>query len=330
LYERRGQIIMEIIISIGIFITLVLLVEGIYLSILAIKNSETRTLRRRLRTLSAGGAKSGEIDILRKEIFSEIPWLNRLLMKVTLMHGMNRLLEQANARMPVSFFVFLSLFLASAGYALGLGLRIHNVVIIMLAVLLGIAPFLYLHFKKLKRMEKFLEQLPDALDLIARALKAGHAFSGGLKMVGEEFGDPVGTEFAKTLDEINFGVGVEDAMKNLSNRVDCPDLRFFVISVLIQRETGGNLAEILEKIAHLIRERFKLYGRVRTLAAEGKLSAVILILLPPLMALYFFLVRPDYIGALFEDRLGITMVIVAAIMMIAGVLTMKKMVTIKV
>ncbi len=179
-------------------------------------------------------------------------------------------------------------------------------------------------------MAKFQEQLPDALDLIARALKAGHAFSGGLRMVAEEFGDPVGTEFRKTLDEINFGVGVDQAMKNLARRVDCADLQFFVVSVIIQRETGGNLAEILEKIAALVRERFKLYGKVRTLAAEGKLSAIILIALPFLIAFYFFLIQPEYISLLFRDPIGIAMLAGASIMMVIGVLMMRKMIQIRV
>jgi len=222
------------------------------------------------------------------------------------------------------------LLLAFAGYVLGIFTSVNHMVIITAAILSGMAPFLFIYFKKLKRMEKFQEQLPEALELIARALKAGHSFSGGMKMVGDEFNDPIGTEFDKTLDEINFGVGVEDAMKNFSRRVDCPDLQFFVVSVLIQRETGGNLAEILEKIGHLIRERFKLYGRVRTLAAEGKLSAVILLMLPPLMALYFFIFRPEYIGLLLEDRVGITMAVSAVLLMVVGILTMKKMVAIKI
>jgi tight adherence protein B len=177
-------------------------------------------------------------------------------------------------------------------------------------------------------MAKFQEHLPDALDLIARSLKAGHAFSGGLKMVAEEFSDPIGTEFRKTLDEINFGV--DQAMKNLAHRVDCPDLQFFVVSVIIQRETGGNLAEILEKIASLVRERFKLYGKVRALAAEGKLSAIILLSLPPFIGIYMAIVSHDYIGLLFSDPIGIIMLISAVCMMIAGVVVMKRMITIKV
>src|SRR5208283_1574049 len=130
----------------------------------------------------------------------------------------------------------------------------------------------YILFKKKQRMKKFETQLPEALELVARTLRAGQAFSGGLGIVSEEFDDPIGTEFERTLDEINFGVSVGEALKNLTLRVDCPDLRFFVVSVSIQRESGGNLSEIIENIAHIVRERFKLMGKIRVLAAEGKMS----------------------------------------------------------
>ena len=179
-------------------------------------------------------------------------------------------------------------------------------------------------------MEKFQRQLPDALDLVARALKAGHAFTGGLRMVADELGDPIGSEFEKTLNEINFGVGVPEALKNLPNRVDCPDLKFFITSVIIQRETGGNLAEILTKITYLIRERFKLQNRVQVLAAEGKLSAIILIAIPFVIALALSVLNPGYIKTLFIDPIGKVLVAFALIMMIIGVFVMKRMIQIKV
>jgi tight adherence protein B len=168
------------------------------------------------------------------------------------------------------------------------------------------------------------------MDLIARALKAGHALSGGLQLVGEEFGDPIGTEFERTVNEINFGVAVPEALKALARRVDCNDLKFFVMSVIIQRETGGNLAEILENIARLIRERFKLHGRIRVLSAEGKLSAIILVAIPFFLGFVLSIINPEYINTLFEDPIGIVLVIFACVMMAFGILMMKKMVAIRV
>ena len=321
---------MGIIISIGIFITVVLLIQGLIIGLRGYRDSESRTIKKRLRTLSAAGSDGGDIDIVRKRILSEVPWLNRTLLSVTRIHQIDRLLEQANTRMPLGFFLLMSFLLAAIGFVLGLMLKMNPVLSIVFGLFLGSFPFLYLISLKHKRMIKFQEQLPDALDLIARALKAGHAFSGGLKMVADEFTDPIGTEFRKTIDEINFGVSTDLAMKNIAHRVDCPDLQFFVVSVIIQRETGGNLAEILEKIASLIRERFKLYGKIRSLAAEGKLSAIILLALPPAIALYLFLIQPEYIGLLFKDPIGIAMVVGASIAMLLGTYIMKKMIEIKV
>jgi tight adherence protein B len=321
---------MGIIIGIGIFVTIVLFIEASYLGLRKFSESETRTIKKRLRTLSAGGSNFDEIDLVRKRMLSELPWLNRLLLSITRLNQLDRLIEQANASLPLSFFILLSLLLAALGFASGMIMRMHSAVAIVFAVILGAMPFLYLLSLKKKRMAKFQEQLPDALDLVARSLRAGHAFSGGLKMVAEEFGDPVGTEFQKTLDEINFGVGVDQAMKNLAHRVDCPDLQFFTVSVIIQRESGGNLAEILEKIASLVRERFKLYGKVKALSAEGKLSAIVLLSLPPCIALYMFFVSPDYIGLLIKDHIGIVLLISAVCLMFAGVVVMKRMINIRV
>jgi tight adherence protein B len=195
---------------------------------------------------------------------------------------------------------------------------------------MGILPFLYISYKRKKRIQKFERQLPDAMELIARALKAGHDFASGLKMVAEEFGDPIGTEFDKTVNEINFGVGVAEALKNLPKRIDCPDFKFFIISVILQRESGGNLAEILGKIAYLIRERFKLQNRVQVLAAEGKLSAIILIAIPFVIAFALTLLNPEYIKTLVIDPIGKILVTFAFLMMIIGIFVMKKMIQIKV
>jgi tight adherence protein B len=200
----------------------------------------------------------------------------------------------------------------------------------MVAVLLGVTPLLYLRRKKKKRMRKLQSQLPDVLDMIARALRAGHAFSTGMRLAADEFGDPLGAELVETLEEINFGVSVSDALTNLATRLDSPDIRYFVISVLIQRTTGGNLAEILENIARLIRERIKFQGKVRVLSAEGKLSAVILIALPFVIVLALSFLSQSYIYVLWAEPAGRIMAGVAVIMMILGALVMKKIVTIEV
>jgi tight adherence protein B len=321
---------MDIVIGIGTFITVLLLLEAGFLAFRGMQNPERREVRRRLKILSSTEFENESIDILRKNLLSDVRWLNQVLLSFRWTDKLNRLLQQADARYTLSVYILLSLLMAAVGFLVGSLITHNRSVLILFACLLGMVPFSYLYLTKKRRMEKFQRQLPDALELMARALKAGHAFTGGLKMVANELGDPIGTEFAKTLNEINFGVGIPEALKNLPNRIDCPDLRFFIISVIVQRETGGNLAEILEKIAHLIRERFKLQGHIQVLSSEGKLSALILIALPFVIALALYVLNPEYISTLFTDPIGKVLILFALVMMIVGAFVMKRMVEIKV
>jgi len=321
---------MDLLIGIGIFILTLTLIEGGYFVLRRIRNPEKREVLRRLRGLSSTQYENEIIDIMRKSLLSEVPWLNRALLSIRWTDKLNRLLEQADTQSTLGVFMLLSVVLAFAGFLIGSWLTSSPQLSIPLAFFLGITPFFYILVKKRRRMEKFQRQLPDALDLIARALKAGHAFTGGLRMVAEELGDPIGREFEKTLNEINFGVGIPEALRNLANRVDCPDLKFFITSVIIQRETGGNLAEILSKIGYLIRERFKLQSRVRVLSSEGKLSAFILIAIPFIIALALSVLNPAYVRTLLTDPMGKVLIGFALFMMIIGIFVMKRMIQIKV
>lgn len=321
---------MDTLLAVGIFIATLFVIEGGYFSFKSIRNPEIKKVRRRLRMLSFSEYDRGTVDILRRRSFSKFPWLDRGLSRFRWAHNADRLLEQADAQYTLDAFLLLSISLALAGLLGGSLVTSNGLLSICGVASLGMTPFLHVYTKKRRRMLKFQRQLPEAVELIARALKAGHAFSGGVKMVADEVDDPIGTEFAKTLGEINFGVGATEALRNLSHRVDCPDLKFFVISVIIQRETGGNLAEILENIGYLIRERFKLQGRVRALSAEGKLSAIILVALPFLLALAISFLNPGYIETLSADPIGKGMVVFAIFMMITGVVVMKKMIEIRV
>jgi tight adherence protein B len=226
--------------------------------------------------------------------------------------------------------MLLSLVLALSGF-LGSHYVIRNhITSIIIAAILGVIPLLHLFLKKKKRMEKFERQLPEGLELIARALRAGHAFTTGMKLAADEFDDPLGPEFDETLEEINLGVSVHDALKSLTYRIDCPDLKYFVVSVILQRETGGNLAEIMESIARIIRERFKLHGKIRILAAEGKLSAAVLLGLPFVVVIALKFINPEYIETLFSEDIGIIMVAISSFMMFIGILVMRKIIRIKV
>jgi tight adherence protein B len=320
---------MYLIIGVVIFIVSVFVIEMCHYAYATLRSPDRKRIRRRLKTLASAELNNGK-SILRRRALSEVPFLNRLLLGIPMFGQLDRVLQQANVRFPLGFFILLTVFLGLVGYLGGSLVTRNPVLPIIMAAILGGIPVFHVHSRKKGRMKKFERQLPDALELIARALRAGHAFSSGMKLAADEFDDPLGPEFEATLDEINFGVSVADALKNLSSRVDCPDLRYFVVSVIVQRETGGNLAEIIENIAHLIRERFKLQGRIRVLAAEGKLSATILLFLPFFVVLALRFINPEYINTLLTDPMGKAMAVGGACLMFIGIVVMKRMIQIKV
>jgi tight adherence protein B len=194
----------------------------------------------------------------------------------------------------------------------------------------GAIPFMVLKMKRSRRMSKFEEQFPEALDLIARALKAGHAFATGLKMAADELEEPVGPEFLKTFDEQNFGLPLKDALENLTHRIPVLDVRFFATAVLIQRETGGNLSEILENLSHVVRERFKILRQVRVYTAHGRLTGYVLLALPAFLSIALMFINPEHMNLLFRERMGQMMLLGAIVMQTFGFLWIKQIVKIEV
>lgn len=204
------------------------------------------------------------------------------------------------------------------------------VIVISIAILMGISPVLYLLRKAEKKRVQFESQLPDALDFLSRALKAGHGMSSAIGMLANEFPDPIGQEFKNVFDELNFGLPFNESMLNLTLRVNSSDLNFFVVALSIQRETGGNLTELLESLSMTIRERIKLGGKVRILAAEGKYSGVLLSVFPFIMATVLSLINPKYMSALWITESGKNLVTTGLIMMVVGGFWMSRIVKIKV
>ena len=193
-----------------------------------------------------------------------------------------------------------------------------------------VVPFVYVKVKRTRRMRAFEEKFPEALDLVARALKAGHAFATGLKMVADEMPEPVGPEFRKTFDEQNFGLPLKDALANLTERMPLLDVRFFATAVLIQRETGGNLSEILENLAHVVRERFKILRQVRVYTAHGRLTGYVLLALPAFLAVALMFINPEHMQLLFKERLGHMLLMATVVMQTIGYFWIKQVVKIEV
>lgn len=312
------------------FVAVVLLIEGAYLLWNDTKGPEVERLEKRLRSLSAGQHGTEVGSLLKQRHLSDTPWVDRLLLAFPRLSSLDRLLVQAGASMTVSRFILVTLLAGAATFLVLLVLRAPFFFTLIMAVFAMLVPLLLALRMRSKRLNKFDEQLPEALDLLSRALRAGHAFPSGMQMVATEAADPIASEFQITFEEINYGVSVGDAMLNLATRVPSIDLRYFVISVLLQRETGGNLSELLDNLSNLIRERFKLLGKIRVLSAEGKLSAYILIGLPFVTAGMIFLVNPGFMSVLWTDPAGLSMVFAAVIMMILGAFWMWRIVKIRV
>lgn len=322
---------MTIAISIGIFLSIILLVEGAYFCYHQYISPQSRTLKRRLR---GGAARPQEglesLEILRQRKLSDLPWLNNILSAMSNLGGLEKILQQANSQMPLGVFLMLSGVLGVVGMVVAAFMDYPLLVAGGVGLVCLMLPLMKIKMQRTARFKNFESQLPEALDLMARALRAGHAFSVGMKMVGDEFPDPIGPEFSRTVEEISFGIDTPDAMNNLNERVISTDLKFFITALVVQRETGGNLAEIIEAISRLIRQRFELLGRVKALSAEGRLSGIVLFVMPFVMGGVLWWMNEDYMRLLIEDDLGLMMLGAAGLLMLFGAAIMKKMCDIKV
>jgi tight adherence protein B len=268
-------------------------------------------------------------DILRKQAF-ESDKKNFLETITPKFLTPQKLFEQADCHIKPSTLFGIGLLLALLGATAGILLKAPLYLVPFNALLMFSLPWIWLWNKRRVRLSKFAAQLPDALELVARALRAGHSLGAGMHVVAEEMPSPIADEFGRVFEEQNLGIPIEDALRSMCERVPNLDLRFFVTSVAIQRQTGGDLAEILDKIGYVIRERFRILGQVKALTGEGRLSGVVLIALP--FALFGFMLnsKPDYIEPLWTTDLGRKMSFAALVAQIIGALVIRKIVNIKV
>lgn len=285
--------------------------------------------RRRLEELRFQEQPNTVRKLLRDRSLSTIPLLNRLLKSLPREADVQLLLHQAGNPCNLGTLVLLMAVLAAVGLAVGAWTG--NLVLALGLVALGImGPVAWLKQLRKSRLKAFDEQFPEAVELIARALRAGHSFGSALRMVGDELDDPVAAEFGKTFDDYSYGKVLEDSLADLVRRVGLQDVKFFVTAVVLQKETGGNLAEILDNIGHIIRERFRLLRQVRALSAEGRLSGIILSLLAPLLLGVLLMISPGYIDLLFTHPVGRMMLIMGGSFQVLGMLVIRKLVNIKV
>jgi tight adherence protein B len=315
------------------FLAVVLLLEGIYLLWRAIHVEGAQKINQRLRTLSAGGSHGKEVlELVRNRELSSVPLLNRWLTAIPRAHAIDRALEQAGMHLTVTRFVGLQLLLALVVViALNFSSPLPILVCIVIGLVVGISvPYFYIIYRRKKRMRRFDEQLPDALDYIARSLRAGNPFSAALKSVSVEMNDPIGAAFGQTFDEMNYGLELEDALYNLGDRVGSEEVQYFITAVLVQRTTGGNLAEVLNRIASVMRERARTFREVIIQASEMRLSARILIALPFVVAGAVSIFNPSYLASLLEEEVGRTLIVVQIALMIIGYLVIRRMINFRI
>ncbi len=242
----------------------------------------------------------------------------------------NKIFEQADTSLTVVKLLLISIGMTLVGGVLAFAIRIVPLLVPLVAAMMGILPLMWVLMRRKKRLKQFAAQLPEAMEMIARTLRSGQSLGFGISLVANEMTQPVAGEFNRVFEEQNLGIPMEQSLKELADRIPNLDLKFFVTAVILQRQTGGDLAEILDKIGNLIRDRFRIWGQVQALTGEGRLSGVVLLVLPLVLFLAVYQLNPTYITVLFTDPMGTKMLAVAVFMQIIGALVIRKIVNIKV
>ncbi len=316
-----------------LFLIVVILVFAVVL-VLTRPTKQEQKLQTRLENIGRMG--QGEVlvedreDILKQTQLSEVPWVDAVLRRLHFAEKLQDQIAQADLKWSVGRVVMGSLLIFAATIWVG-QFFVNNVLIaLILALALGSVPYVYVRMIRAARLRKFNGLLPDAIDLMSRALKAGHSISSAIEMIAQEVGPPLGPEFRRLFEEQNFGLPLREAMLNLARRVPIPDVQFLVTAILVQKETGGNLVEILDKTAAVLRDRIRLQGQLRIYTAQGKLTGWILSVLPFVIFGIISIINPHYVHILLDDPLGQKLIIAGLALMALGAWVIRKIIDIKV
>jgi tight adherence protein B len=302
------------------------------------RSAQALLLRDRLASVQKAAERqpSEELALLRDEMLSQIPALDNLLRRSERMTNLQNFLEQASLGVRAGnlllFSLVSALLLGGTGMVLARSLPPNQAVpfVVVGIVVGGVIPYSYASYRRTKRFQKFEELFPAAIDTLARAVRAGHAFTTALELIASEIAEPVASEFRKLFEEQKFGLPVRDALLNLTERMPLVDVKFFVTAVMLQRETGGNLAEILDNLSYVIRERFKIMRQVRVYTAQGRLTMMLLMGLPPVIVVVMLLTSPMFIRPLFADPIGHTLVVSGIVLQTIGYFVIRKIIQIQV
>jgi tight adherence protein B len=313
-----------------VFFGVTALVMGVYFGAMWLfSRLDGRKLARRLREVGESpDAPDAALVMDRPE--GPLPQLDKLVNRTAAGSRLSRLIEQSGIRTTASAMLVMSLCSGILAAASAAWFVRHPLAPILAAPIGMVLPFAWLVNRRSSRFRKFEEQFPEALDLLSRAIRAGHAFQTALGMVADELTEPVGPEFKKTFERQNFGLPLRDALDELADRVTLLDVRFFVTAVAIQRETGGNLAEILDNLAHVVRERFKIRRQVRVHTAHGRFTGYVLLALPAALGAALSFLSPEHMRLLFQERMGQMMLIAAMVMQTVGFIWIRQVIKIEV
>jgi tight adherence protein B len=320
-------------IAILVFVVVALGAFAIF-SLIDERSARARVLRERLSSVEQAAERNPteELALLRDELLSEIPAFDNLLRRSERVSALQKLLTQAEIKTRAGNFLMMCA--ASAVVAAGLiyfwtGRK--DPVFAWVGLIAGFfIPYVYASYRRAKRFEQFEALFPEAIDTLARSVRAGHAFTTALEMISTEVSEPVAGEFRKLYEEQKFGLPVRDALMNLADRVPIVDVKFFVTAVMIQRETGGNLAEILDNLSYVIRERFKIHRQVRVYTAQGRLTMGLLMGMPPLIVVFMLATNPAFIRPLFDDPIGHVLLVLGIMLQTIGYFVIRKIIRIQV
>jgi len=317
-------ILIFVVVSLGAFVVISLLDE---------RQSRARVLRDRLASTSETGEATQLEDfaLLRDEKVSEIPALDNLLRRSDRVSALQKTLSQADIKTRAGNFILLCFGCGCLAAFIVYFAANKVLVFAWVGFLLGcFVPYAYANFQRTKRFSEFEELFPEAIDTLARAVRAGHAFTTALEMISDEVSEPVASEFRKLFEEQKFGLPVREALGNLADRVPLVDVKFFVTAVMLQRETGGNLAEILDNLSYVIRERFKILRQVRVYTAQGRLTMLLLMGMPPIIVMGMYFMNPMFIKPLFNDPIGHAMLVIGICLQTVGYFVIRKIIRIQV
>jgi len=295
---------------------------------MAVQNSPQARIKRRLTTIGrAGYASRADVqNLLKSSLYSEVPWVNALLSRVQFAKHLDLLLERANIDMTLGLFILCSV--VAGGVAIFLFLIVGKPVSLALVVglIALVCPYFYLKYITWKRMRRFLEQMPDGLDMISQSLQAGLGLTQAMVFVAKEMPDPLGTEFSVFIEEVNLGLPLADALKKLEERMALAEVRLFNTALLVQREVGGSLAELLNKLADIIRDRFRIERLIKSLTGQNRMSAWTVCSIPPFLAVFMFVREPQMMNEMLTDPMGRAMLAAALVLEILGIVVFRKLI----